>query len=354
MDVNRKDTALSCKIANMSAICAFMVCIIHTGLFRGDITPSAKAFHLLVASGFCKVAVPFFFCCSGYLLAAHCDQKGWWYAEVRKRVKTLLVPLLVWSIVMWLWNAGYDIIANIITHRPVMKGVPLSFACLSRVLALDPFSQPYHGLMWYVRCLFILVLLSGTIKRFIGLPIVLALWVLYGINHPDYDYEMNHVQFFFQEGFFSLFGATYFILGMYLRLTKRTLEIGRRKASLMLLIAFILLVMRIVISVYGLQGGSYCVWLAIPFMLIGVWGVCPSSRWPSWIVGNAFPIYAMHLFVLTGIGRVSSLSKLNIYPVSSVLNYILLAVVSWGGALCLAIILRKIMPSTARVLFGAR
>ena len=48
------------------------------------------------AHGLGKIAVPFFFLASGYFLAGHLDEDGWYGRKVKKRVFSLVIPLLLW------------------------------------------------------------------------------------------------------------------------------------------------------------------------------------------------------------------------------------------------------------------
>ena len=88
---------LSNKIANMCFICACCVVSIHAGQF----TPSPVGsvvwwFRVIFAQCFARVAVPWFFFVSGWLLARHMNSSGWYLIEVKKRIKSLILPMLFW------------------------------------------------------------------------------------------------------------------------------------------------------------------------------------------------------------------------------------------------------------------
>ena len=85
---------LSNKIANMGFVCACLVVLIHSPMFGnvGFVTYLLKNFLV-------RIAVPAFFMISGFLLARHCGEEGWYCREVCKRVKTLLVPLWCWCLI---------------------------------------------------------------------------------------------------------------------------------------------------------------------------------------------------------------------------------------------------------------
>ena len=84
---------ISAKVANMSFVCALLVVLIHTTV-RADSASSLWWFKSVGREFVCKIGVPFFFVASGYYLAAHWQDARWYGREIRKRVRTLLVPFV--------------------------------------------------------------------------------------------------------------------------------------------------------------------------------------------------------------------------------------------------------------------
>ena len=74
---------VSHKIKNMSIICALFVVMIHIGWYKDSICLT-WFINELVAQGIARIAVPFFFVVSGFFLAAHFDEDGWWVRETRR------------------------------------------------------------------------------------------------------------------------------------------------------------------------------------------------------------------------------------------------------------------------------
>ena len=92
---------ISPRIANASVLAAGMVVGIHTAgreicAFENGCT--MWWWLALGMYGVFQVAVPFFFTCSGYFLAGHMNEKGWYGHECNKRVWSLLIPYLLWSV----------------------------------------------------------------------------------------------------------------------------------------------------------------------------------------------------------------------------------------------------------------
>ena len=89
------------KVSNASFFAALMVVAIHTSGREPWTIENGTALWWLEAIGHCGVfgiAVPFFFICSGYFLARHMEECGWWRRECIKRARTLLAPYVFWCL----------------------------------------------------------------------------------------------------------------------------------------------------------------------------------------------------------------------------------------------------------------
>ena len=85
--------SISNKIYNMSFVCACLVVSIH---ITHPVTGPSKILDQMLYGGIAQIAVPVFFCISGYLIAPKI-LLGNWKQEVFKRIKTLLFPFLLWG-----------------------------------------------------------------------------------------------------------------------------------------------------------------------------------------------------------------------------------------------------------------
>ena len=204
----------SAKITNMGLLSAFLVLFIHLPITGND--PFLRHFNWYFSRGIGKIAVPFFFVASGYLLAGHFIKNGWYRNVVSKRIRTLLCPMILWSLIYYfvLDNGILPLLQTLFSGQPWngdLFPVP-DWRTLARLFAIHPFVQPYLGVCWFIRSLFVLVVISPFLKR-MAIPsgIVLA-WMLNGLVHPDYGVVCTKTVFTLQEGFFSLFGASYFML----------------------------------------------------------------------------------------------------------------------------------------------
>lgn len=142
--MKKMDSDTSNKMANMGFLCAIFIVLLHSG-----------------CGGITSVAVPYFFLAAGYFLAGHIGEEGWWRREVCKRVRSLLVPMWIWGAVSIMielllqWGirlTGYD-----------YQGESLSF--LYRLLkSLGVLFTVNMGVLWFVRMLFILVVISPLLR----------------------------------------------------------------------------------------------------------------------------------------------------------------------------------------------
>ena len=154
MGINRNiEVALSNKFANMAILCAALVVIIHC---RPCFEPGTGAWWVkqMVEEGICLIAVPFFFTASGFFLAGRIGENEWYRRAIVKRMRTLVVPFVLWNIMFILFSAGLD------------GHFPSSIESWIDYLGLHPSRFPALSPLWYVRALCVLVLLSPLLNKF--------------------------------------------------------------------------------------------------------------------------------------------------------------------------------------------
>lgn len=216
---------LSAKLTVVSFISACFVVVLHayekslaagTGLtawivtFAGWILPT--------------FAVPIFFVISGFLLgvkSGNGTSDGWYAQALRKRVRTLLVPYLIWCTIYVLTVvpftmygnhlAGRSLVHNTYLHEPV-----LSWWNLFCIYGTDLSGFPANGVLWYVRNLLLLVVIAPPLMKLIanrrlGCFLLLASGILFFLH----DWMPRSCWQFFETGF-SLRGLFYFLLGLFL------------------------------------------------------------------------------------------------------------------------------------------
>lgn len=137
------DRALSTRFANMKFICAVLVVLLHS--FNAMEPTAGGVLRRFMISGVCSIAVPFFFFASGVFLAVHFDEEKWWKRAVATRLRSLLVPYVI-------WNVGCQFAMNGFRGGSIVETLGLSM------------KMPPYNVTWFLRALFLFVLLSPLIR----------------------------------------------------------------------------------------------------------------------------------------------------------------------------------------------
>lgn len=143
------DERLSGKIKVLSAIALFVVVLQHSSAAVESVSVYGRIWRNVIAYGIADYPVSFFFLLSGFFLAQKIN-RGWYEKALVKRLRTLVVPYLLWCMIGWGVFGGFrsgrflDVI-GITHHLPVLAS------------------------LWYVKILLILFLFSPlfvTVIRF--------------------------------------------------------------------------------------------------------------------------------------------------------------------------------------------
>lgn len=163
-------------------ICAIMVVILHQ--YNVDrMAPHSFSNHFVgfVSHGICTAAVPTFYCISGFLFWRNVTTFGSIKEKLFRRIKTILVPFL-------LWNGIYALITNVLKHQYEIP--PLS------EIVSSLFLYKYYFPMWFMFQLIVFFSLSPFIYLFmkhkiymIILIIVLAILSILVTNNISFEYN---------------------------------------------------------------------------------------------------------------------------------------------------------------------
>ena len=151
----------SLKISNIAFICACLVVFIHSPISKTHYGFLEKFFKDILS----RVAVPTFFMISGFLLAQRVKDEGWYGKAIKKRIKSLLMPLIILDVIWfpikygihWLGVAHYGADGSSdamkLTVYNVLSGI-----------GIIPWGNTVVIGMWYVKALFLLVCISPILK----------------------------------------------------------------------------------------------------------------------------------------------------------------------------------------------
>lgn len=195
------DKKTNYKISYLGWICACLVVMIHVPI-PAERYSSGWLLSEILSYGVCLIAVPFFFIVSGFFLGRHIGEKGWWLKEVKKRITSLLIPFFIFNFLYWL----------IFDHN--IEG--LSLIGLLKVIIGTPFGYPTLGPLWYVRSLFLYVVLSIILSRLSCGGAIIGLWIIsfvFLLFEPSLG---DNKVYLFLKYTVSLQNMFYFVLGIYL------------------------------------------------------------------------------------------------------------------------------------------
>ena len=296
---------ISAKMANMSFVCACLIVLFHATPAPEAGTAAWWLCHILGQQGLCSLAVPYFFFASGYFVIGGLgeDLGSWWRHEVKKRVKSLVVPFYIWLVIgtafaisIW-WMKAH-------VFHVAAEGNPLALspvAFIFRMMGVHPFLD--LGVVWYLRCLFLLVVMSPVfvwMLRFwkMFLCVILSAYLLFEAL-CGFGMGWNFYSFF--DRLFSLRGILYFFLGMVFRVN------GIRIDRMPTVCGVILLICGVVgfggASIFSLNNepclSNIIKALVVPLSMSGIFTLLPSQLFPKWAVSNSFPIYLTHNYFLS-------------------------------------------------------
>jgi len=216
---------LSSKLTVLSFVSACFVVVLHAydkALAAGS-GPSAWIVTF-VGWTLPTFAVPIFFVISGYLLgvkSGNGTKEGWYSQALRKRIRTLLVPYLIWCTVYVLTVVPFAMIGNHLVGRSLVQNTHLHEPVLSWwnllcIYGADISGFPANGVLWYIRNLLLLVLIAPPLvrlmsNRWMGVAALSVSGVLFFFH----DWASPSWWQFFETGF-SLRGFFYFLLGLHL------------------------------------------------------------------------------------------------------------------------------------------
>lgn len=287
------------KIRNLSLLCSILVVTIHVEWPIDRL--SGRLMHELVANGIARMAVPFFFIVSGFFFAGHFNDNDWWKRELVKRMGSLGVPYVTWSLINLILALPLCIVADMIAHRDFGTSIYWMHGHnWVNVFGLDLTRGPDLGPLWYVRTLLIFALFGKVFKRTILAFPVLWLCCMFLLD-MSCRYFPESVRDYFMMG--MRFGGVatglfYFSVGTYIRLRNSGGDDGRM-ATASLVIGILLLIVKTVFSYRHLPMANDILQLALPFLIYGVWHYAPSWKIPTWLTQSAFPIYLMNIIFVT-------------------------------------------------------
>ena len=340
----------SAKMANMAWFNAVLIVALHVMNFAQPADAASWWLRSIVHDGVCAMAVPFFFLASGWFLGRHVDEPGWWLRELKKRVRTILVPYGIFAVLSLALVVGYDAFSALAKGASVRAALP-TVGGLVDAVGLNPFVLPGHDVLWFLRTLMLLVCIAPVfvviIRRTGILLPALAFLASMAIQAVVYTADPTPLAALLKNTLNDL-GFTFFLLGLYLRMSGRGLVVPWRMAVGLLAVAALMWTLRAFVLGEYLKGWSAIFTNPIALCLIfGFVGLAPTVKMPgTW---TSFAIFMLHSYVIMALKLETSLPSA--FTCGYYIGVIAIAVVLPMG---IAWVLNEYAKPLAAVLLGGR
>lgn len=341
---------ISHKISNMSFLCALLVVLLH--IFPSNqASTTVQIVDKFISYGLGRIAVPFFFIASGYFIGHHVGDKGWWKFAILKRLKTLLIPYLMWNILFAILLLSAIVVADLNAGRSLSYGINEFNFC--SVIGLDPFCQPVNGVTWYIRALLMYLALSPFLVWCLRKSTYVTLVGLAGAYLILFDpIRLTESARFFSR-FFSLEGLFYYTLGVAIGIGLlpkfKTKNISYYVHALILVLGVGVTFWRIYCQRVNEIEMYNCLRVAVvPLLLFPMWELMTSRSMPNWLCRSTFAIFVIHPFI-TFIIKICFRGAIDCM-VGYIGCFVMSVVVSIGGYN----VLKALLPRVAVYAFGGR
>ena len=269
----------SIRLSNMTILGTFLIMLMHLS-YTGVPQDALPKF----VNDFTHLAVPMFFMVSGYLVAVKAEGAEWYKRLLQHRIKSLVVPYFALNTLF---------IPFLYVHHNVLKignwvggGMAVDWYAIKRIYGLTPEFHPSCGVLWYVRCLVMFIVITPLImvpirKSLSSCVFYISSFLLALSLFESTQFAKDNWQFFYS--FFSIRGLFYFSFG-----------------GLMSWVCMKDWKLRFLVGLFCLCGGlisgfvPYANALSQLLFISGIWFLMPSVRMPVWVVSSCFALYVFH------------------------------------------------------------
>jgi hypothetical protein len=311
-------------------------------------------FQEFTLNGVARIAVPFFAMLSGFFLASKLDHRGAYTAILKNKAKTLLLPYLIASIIIFLTS---ELIKWIFQ--------PGSFQSLTILYSIQSVTfHPVSDQFWFLRDLIILTILSPILlsrkilsnQRKYFRPLVLTLFIFWLVDYQPFPLFFSWYLLSIETLFFFTLGGLFFEKR---KLLDSVLNTNIKIKILVLSVWLFLLLIRINIDPklnvwYAEEYSMFSLTLYKIGILLGIVSLIQFSIYLSsnklliYLSGLTFFAYIFHLVPLSYIQVITS--QIIDKKYAFYINYPIALI----SVFLFAHLLAKFMPSLFAVMTGGR
>ena len=292
---------------------------------------------------FTAAAIPCFFAISGFLFFLALNDYRTIFEKLRKRVRTLLVPFLLWNILfIFLWCLLYGLVPALRSQLICSYGITFSLDWFAKRLTVEPIV----GQFWYIRtlivfCLFTPLILWSYRSKIISL-IMLALLMR--------NWQCVDCSLFSTEGMFC------FYFGGMIGYNNWHRDWHCVKCSWLLLPVIAGMIINDIMD-YGFYGSWFLrIFLTMIFLFqcsLYLAEKIPAGDKIAGMNQYSFFIYALHGSLLAALSL--SLSRFFPHtPAISLMQYFFCVFVVIIAAIGLSVVIQKLLPHFYKILTGGR
>lgn len=308
-------------------------------------------------NGLSRVAVPLFFLLSGMLFFNGATHVGQCFQKQKKRIRSLLLPYLLWNIIFVLW---YVILQNL----PGIGGF-INSDMIGKVMGGSLFNgikelfwSPAAFQLWFLRDLLFIVLLAPGLFYLIKYtkwlsPIIALVAMVLLVNSGFFtaiDYELNRID-----------GVAFFCIGGCISIYSSLEQMDKWLSKPMVTLAAIIFFGNAIWQIYGTD---FNVWYNFLTALCGCIVVWKSYDWLvsfkllnikllNPYIGYSFFIYLFHEPAFNIIKKLG-IKLLGVHEWSLILLYMINPLVMCAIAIMVAKLLQRFMPKAYSILAGGR
>lgn len=347
------------KIYVLNLFLILLVLYIHSYYLEAVDYPVAAALQKFTGNnGLSRVAVPLFFLLSGMLFFNGVTKVEQCFQKQKKRVRSLLIPYLLWNIIFVLW---YVVLQNI----PGVGGF-INSDMVGKVMGGSLFNgirelfwTPVAFQLWFLRDLLFIVLLAPGlyylikyVKWFSPIIAMATMELLVGCGFfVAINYELYRID-----------GIAFFCLGAGISMYSSLEQMDRWLSKPIMAVTAIIYFGN---AVWQVIGADFNVWYNFLTALCGcvvVWKgydwlaslkLFPNSKPLTPYLGYSFFIYLFHEPTINIIKKLG-LKVLGEHEWSMILLYSVNPLIMCAIAIIVAKILQKYLPLTYRLLTGGR